>query len=98
MKQLRPKKKKKLVIVARMKALSAKMGDDTRKLSHDHHRCHASPRARGERARFDSDARSRAPGVAGNGAWRLGPRGVRRAGGGDRATRSFRHLPSPSAP
>jgi len=37
MKQLRLKKKKKLVIVARTKALSAKMGGDTQKLSHDHY-------------------------------------------------------------
>src|SRR6059036_2094766 len=60
MKQLRLKKKKKLVIVARANALSAKMGDDTRKLSHDHDRRHASRCPRGERPRSDPDARSRA--------------------------------------
>jgi len=37
MKQFRLKKKKKFVIVARTKALSARMGGDTRKLSHDYH-------------------------------------------------------------
>src|SRR5213594_2359298 len=79
MKQLRLKKKKKLVIVARANALSAKMGDDTRKLSHDHDRRHASRCPRGERPRSDPDARSRAAGPPRNRAWRLGARRVRRA-------------------
>src|SRR5713101_8082687 len=97
MKQFRLKKKKKLVIVARTNALSARMGDDTRKLSHDHDRRHASPCPRGERPRSDPDARSRAAGPPRNRSRRLGARRVRCAGGRVGAARGIRHL-SPARP
>src|SRR5437867_6289341 len=98
MKQLRLKKKKKLVIVARTKALSAKMGDDTRKLSHERHRCHASSRPGSQRPRPGPHPRSRAPGAPRRRARRLGARGVRRARGRDRAARGRRHLSPPRPP
>src|SRR5437867_4101453 len=98
MKQLRLKKKKKLVIVARTKALSAKMGGDTRKLSHDHHRCHPTSRSGGQRPRSDPDARSRPARSPRDRAWRLGPGGVRLARGHDHTARGLRDLSPPRPP